>query len=119
MKHVAEVTDQTFEIEVLKSDLPVLVDFWAPWCGPCRMMAPILEAAAEKMAGRVKFAKLDTDEGNGLAHKLGIMAIPTLILFVKGAEKDRFVGLIPQAQLEAKLEAELAALAPPASPAAN
>jgi thioredoxin 1 len=119
MKHVVEVTEKTFEADVLKSDLPVLVDFWAPWCGPCRMMSPILDAAAEKMAGRVKFAKLNTDENGGLAQNLGIMAIPTLILFVKGAEKDRYVGLVPQPQLEAKLEAELAALAPPASPTAN
>jgi len=119
MKNLTEVTDANFEAEVLKSDLPVLVDFWAPWCGPCRMMTPILEAAAETMAGRVKFAKLNTDESGRTAQELGIMAIPTLILFANGAEKDRIVGLLPQPQLEARLEAELAALAAPASPSVN
>ncbi|MBM3294670.1 MAG: thioredoxin [Candidatus Aminicenantes bacterium] len=119
MKNIIEVTDANFEAEVLKSDLPVLVDFWAPWCGPCRMMAPILEAAAETMAGRVKFAKLNTDENGKTAQDFSIMAIPTLILFAKGAEKDRIVGILPQPQLEARLEAELASLAAPPSSTVN
>lgn len=104
MKNVIETTDATFEAEVLKSDIPVVVDFWAPWCGPCRMMAPMLEQTAEKMAGRMKFAKLNTDENQAISGKFGIQAIPTLIVFSAGAEKDRIVGLLPPAQLEARLQ---------------
>jgi thioredoxin 1 len=104
MKHVAEVTDNTFEAEVLKAELPVVVDFWAPWCGPCRMMSPVLEAAADKLAGKVKFAKLNTDENFKSARQYGIMAIPTLIVFQKGEEKDRMTGFLPQAELEAQLQ---------------
>jgi thioredoxin 1 len=103
MKNVIEVTDGTFDTEVLNSDLPVLVDFWAPWCGPCRMMSPILEAAAEKLAGRVRIVKLNTDENQATARKFNIMAIPTMIVFAKGGEKDRLMGFMPQAALEAKL----------------
>ena len=103
MKHVTEVTDQTFEAEVLQVELPVLVDFWAPWCGPCRMMSPVLEAAAEKLAGKVKFVKLNTDENIAFAGKFGVMAIPTLIVFHQGREKKRLVGFLPQAELESEL----------------
>ena len=104
MKHIIETTEATFEAEVLKSDIPVVVDFWAPWCGPCRMMAPVLEQTVEKMAGRMKFAKLNTDENDGVAGKYGITAIPTLIVFNGGEEKDRLVGLLPPATLEARLQ---------------
>jgi thioredoxin 1 len=103
MNHVTEITDGAFETEVLKSELPVVVDFWAPWCGPCRMMSPVLEAAAEKWAGRVKFVKLNTDQHAAVAGRLGIMAIPTLIVFARGAEKDRIIGFVPQAEFEAKI----------------
>jgi thioredoxin 1 len=103
MNHVTEITDQAFEAEVIKSELPVVVDFWAPWCGPCRMMSPLLEAAAEKWAGRVKFVKINTDEHAAIAGKMGIMAIPTLIIFARGAESDRIVGVASQAALEAKI----------------
>ena len=82
MERVKEVTEETFATEVLKSDLPVLVDFWAPWCGPCRMVRPIVEAVAEKLDGRVRFASLNTDENMALAGKYAITAIPTLIVFV-------------------------------------
>jgi thioredoxin 1 len=111
MKHVTEVTDGTFEAEVLKSGLPVVVDFWAPWCGPCQMMSPILETTAEKMAGRVKFVKLNTDENISMAREFRIMAIPTMIVFVGGVEKDRIIGFLPQPQLETRL-ASLAPSAP-------
>ena len=87
MSTIAHVTDASFDTDVLKSDLPVVVDFWAPWCGPCRMMAPVLEAASERWAGKVKFAKLDTDENGATAMKHGIQAIPTLIVFAKARRR--------------------------------
>ncbi len=105
MEHVKEVTEATFAAEVLKSDLPVLVDFWAPWCGPCRMVRPVVEAVAEKLAGRVRFASLNTDENMAIAGKYGITAIPTLIVFANGAEKDRIIGFLPGAELEKRLAA--------------
>jgi thioredoxin 1 len=111
MNNVTEVTDQTFEAEVLKGELPVLVDFWAPWCGPCRMMSPVLEAAAEKLSGKIKFVKLNTDENAAFAGKYGVMAIPTLIVFREGKEKKRMVGFLPQAELESELQKHFA---PPA-----
>ncbi|MCX6561561.1 MAG: thioredoxin [Candidatus Aminicenantes bacterium] len=100
MSKVVPVREASFDAEVLRSDIPVVVDFWAPWCGPCRMMAPVLEAASERWAGRVKFAKLDTDENGSTASRHAIMAIPTLIVFEKGTEKDRAVGFVPAAQLD-------------------
>jgi len=115
MNPIIEITDATFETEVLKSTLPVVVDFWAPWCGPCRMMSPVLEAAAEKWAGRAKVVKLNTDQHAAVAGSLGIMGIPTLIVFAQGQEKDRIVGYVPQPQLEAKIAPFLAPAPVPAS----
>ncbi len=100
-----EITDATFEAEVLKSDVPVVVDFWAPWCGPCRMMAPVLDAAAEKLGGAFKFAKINSDDNPQMPRKYQIMAIPSLLVFVKGEEKDRTVGFVPAPELEKWLEA--------------
>jgi thioredoxin 1 len=101
------VTDESFEKDVLNADLPVMVDFWAPWCGPCRMVAPIVEELAEKYAGRAVMAKINTDENVQIAGRLGIMGIPTLILFKDGQEVDRVVGFAPGKALEQKLQAVL------------
>jgi thioredoxin 1 len=95
-----EITDASFEAEVLKSTVPVVVDFWAPWCGPCRMMAPVLDAAAEKLGGPIKFAKMNTDDNPKMPGRFQIMAIPSLLVFDQGEEKDRAVGFVPAPQLE-------------------
>jgi thioredoxin 1 len=90
---VNEVTDASFESEVLKSDQPVLVDFWAAWCAPCRMLTPTVEAIAEKYQGKAKIVKLNVDENVESSSKYGIKCIPTLILFSGGKEADRVVGV--------------------------
>lgn len=104
MAKIKEVTDATFQSEVLESGHPVLIDFWAPWCGPCRMVAPVLEAISQKMDGQIKFVKLNTDENPLTAQNYRIMAIPTLLIFKNGQEIDRIVGFKPQSQLEAQLQ---------------
>ena len=114
MNNVLNLQEDRFEAEILKAEIPVVVDFWAPWCGPCRMMAPVLEATAEKFAGRVKFAKINTDENARTAQAYGIMAIPTLMIFRDGREIDRLVGFIPPAELESKLQSLSPIPAPPA-----
>ncbi|MGB8511021.1 MAG: thioredoxin [Pyrinomonadaceae bacterium] len=91
-KHVAEVSDKIFEKEVLQSDKPVLVDFWAEWCAPCRMLAPTVEAVAEQYAGEVSVVKLNVDESPSISQRYGIKGIPTLILFKGGKEEERIVG---------------------------
>ena len=98
------ITDASFSQEVMESPLPVLVDFWAPWCGPCKMIAPALEELAEEYAGRVKIVKLNTDENQNTAVQHGIQGIPTL-LFVKGGKViDKMVGAAPKPRLAAKLQ---------------
>ena len=97
------VNTGNFDDEVLKSDIPVLVDFWATWCGPCRMLAPTVSAVAEKYAGKVKVCKVDIDENIPLAEKYGIEVIPTLVVFNGGKEKARKMGLISQAEIESLL----------------
>jgi thioredoxin 1 len=104
MNNISELTDATFTSEVLESDIPAVVDFWAPWCAPCRMVAPVLEAVAENMNGKMKFFKLNTDENLKTAQGYGIMAIPSLLVFKKGQEVERIIGFLPQDKLEEKLQ---------------
>ncbi len=92
-------SDDTFDAEVLKSDLPVLVDFWAPWCGPCQIIAPVVEEIAEAQKGKLKVVKMNVDENSQAPQAYGIMAIPTLILFKGGQLKEKFVGVLPKAKL--------------------
>ena len=93
-------TDSTFEKEVVQSQLPVLVDFWAPWCGPCRYLAPSVEQLAKEYAGKVRVVKVNTDENPGWATKLGIRGIPTLVYFQDGQEVHRTVGALPKEMLK-------------------
>jgi thioredoxin 1 len=91
-EHVKETSDSSFENDVLKSDQPVLVDFWAAWCAPCRMLAPTVEAVAEKYAGNARVMKLNVDDNPSVSQRFGIKGIPTLILFKNGREEERVVG---------------------------
>lgn len=102
-----KVTDASFDQEVLQSDLPVLVDFWAEWCGPCRMMGPVVEELADSYAGKVKVCKLNVDENPQTASRYQIMSIPTLLLFKGGQEQDRIIGYQPREQLAGRLELSL------------
>ncbi len=102
------VTDSTFDAEVLKSEIPVLADFWAEWCGPCRMVAPVLEDIAEEYDGELKIAKLDVDENGETAKRYGVKSIPTLILFTNGQSVERLVGAMPKEQLLSRIRPYLA-----------
>ena len=99
-----EVSDRNFQEEVLESIIPVLVDFWAPWCMPCRMLAPIIEKLAEENEGKLKVCKLNTDENQNIAAQYGIQGIPTLIVFKEGKEVGRTVGVMSKEKLQEKLD---------------
>ena len=99
MAGVVEITDDNFDAEVLKAKEPVLVDFWAPWCGPCRMMHPILESLAQKYDGKALIARCNVDESRATAAKFAITAIPTMILFKDGSEIDKMIGVTPEPEL--------------------
>ncbi|HIX32847.1 thioredoxin [Gemmiger sp. An120] len=99
-----QFTVENFEKEVLGSDVPVLVDFWAEWCGPCRMLAPVIESLAGKAGGAYKVGKVNVDEQPDLARRYGIMSIPTVLLFKNGQLADKSVGLVPESKLAAMLK---------------
>ena len=98
------VTDATFAAEVERSPVPVLLDMWAPWCGPCRMIAPVLEELAKEMAGRVRVAKLNVDENSATATRFNVMSIPTLLVLKGGREMERIVGVQPKTEIVRRLE---------------
>jgi thioredoxin 1 len=104
MKPTIEINDANFENEVLKSNQPVLVDFWAEWCGPCKMLAPVLDEIAVEQTGRVKVAKVDVDSNAALAARFGIQSIPTLLYFAGGEVRDKTIGAVNKRAIVSKLE---------------
>lgn len=102
-----EFTDQNFATEVLQSDKPVLVDFWAVWCGPCKMIAPFVEELANEFEGKAKVGKLDVDNNQDSAIKYGVRSIPTVLIFKDGKVKETIIGAVPKVQLKQKLEAAM------------
>ncbi|MFT7243161.1 MAG: thioredoxin 1 [Candidatus Azotimanducaceae bacterium] len=107
MSDISHVTDASFEADVLKSDVPVLVDYWAEWCGPCKVIAPVLEEIAGEYAGKMKICKLDIDANESTPPKYGIRGIPTLMLFKNGAVEATKVGALSKSQLTAFLDSNI------------
>ena len=108
MSNEIEFTDENFDSEVIKSDTPVLVDFWAPWCGPCKMIAPIVEEISSEYDGRLKVGKVNTDDNQKVASDYGVMSIPTLMIFKGGEVVERIIGAQPKGALTTKIDAVLA-----------
>ena len=106
MADIKQITPENFDA-IVNDSLPVLVDFWAPWCGPCRSLSPIVDEVADELAGKLVVAKCNVDDNQDLAMKFGVMSIPTLIVFKNGEEVDRSVGALPKARLQALLEKHL------------
>lgn len=104
MVHPSDTTDATFEVDVINNDTPVLVDFWAPWCGPCRMLAPVLDEIATEQVGKLKVAKVNTDEQPDLAQQFGIQGLPTMLFFAGGKPVAQIVGAAGKKTILAKLE---------------
>jgi thioredoxin 1 len=104
---LTQITDNNFDAEVLEAEGPVLVDFWAPWCGPCKAIAPILEELATEFDGKVKIAKVNIDENEAVAAEYGVRAIPTMLLFKGGKVVEQIVGLMPKAALKTKITAQV------------
>ncbi len=108
MSSAVAVTDSSFEQDVIGSEIPVLVDFWAPWCGPCRVVATVVDEIANQYAGKIKVVKLNTDENPGIATQYGIRSIPTLMLFKGGQKVDSVVGAVPKTTIANTIEKHLA-----------
>lgn len=105
---ILEISDSNFESEVVNSDVPVLVDFWAPWCGPCRAIAPLVEEISSSYAGKIKVGKMNVDDNQSTTMKYGIRSIPTIIMFKGGEAVDQIIGAVPKAEIERVVEKSLA-----------